>query len=171
MSQDGKRNSDSIASKLIQGGFPSDLDFLQFNAALNQWIFTASGGGAVLSNQRIEVTVDETTTSVTFVNSTLTLTLATRAAGNFMASCEIQCNISGFQGIANFRFVEGATNINGIAVQNSTSANHRDNAALFLAGDLDGDVITIQMRVNAGTLTLRGTAADEISHLVIYETS
>lgn len=44
MSQDGKRNSDSIASKLIGGGVPSNLDGLRFNAALNIWEFAPFGG-------------------------------------------------------------------------------------------------------------------------------
>jgi len=44
MSQDGKRNTDSIASKLIAAGFPADLDGLRFNAALNIWEFAAFGG-------------------------------------------------------------------------------------------------------------------------------
>jgi len=45
LSQDGKRNSDSIASKLLSGGVPSDLDGLRFNAALNIWEFVPFGGG------------------------------------------------------------------------------------------------------------------------------
>jgi len=45
----GVRLSDSIASKIIEGGFPSDLDGLRFNAALNIWEFVPfGGGGAVL---------------------------------------------------------------------------------------------------------------------------
>lgn len=41
----GVRLSDSIASKLIEGGFPSDLDGLRFSAALNIWEFVPFGGG------------------------------------------------------------------------------------------------------------------------------
>jgi len=41
----GVRLSDSIASKLIEGGFPVDLDGLRFNAALNIWEFVPFGGG------------------------------------------------------------------------------------------------------------------------------
>lgn len=42
----GVRLSDSIASKIIEGGLPSDLDGLRFNAALNIWEFVPFGGGA-----------------------------------------------------------------------------------------------------------------------------
>jgi len=42
---DGPRLSDSIASKIIQGGFPSNLDGLRFNSALNIWEFVPFGGG------------------------------------------------------------------------------------------------------------------------------
>lgn len=42
---DGVRLSDSIASKIIEGGVPSDLDGLRFNAALNIWEFVPFGGG------------------------------------------------------------------------------------------------------------------------------
>jgi len=41
----GVRLSDSIASKLIEGGFPVNLDGLRFNAALNIWEFVPFGGG------------------------------------------------------------------------------------------------------------------------------
>jgi len=41
----GVRLSDSIASKLIEGGFPVDLDGLRFSAALNIWEFVPFGGG------------------------------------------------------------------------------------------------------------------------------
>jgi len=58
MSQDAKRNSESIAGKLIAAGFPADLDSLQFSAALNQWQF-APGGGAGLTFARVIKTADE----------------------------------------------------------------------------------------------------------------
>jgi len=45
MSQDTKRNSDSIASKLIVGGVPSNGDTLVFNSVLNIWEFAAGAGG------------------------------------------------------------------------------------------------------------------------------
>jgi len=41
----GVRLSDSIASKIIEGGFPADLDGLRFSAALNIWEFVPFGGG------------------------------------------------------------------------------------------------------------------------------
>jgi len=43
MSQDSKRNSESIASKLIAAGFPADLDGLRFNVVSNVWEFTRVG--------------------------------------------------------------------------------------------------------------------------------
>jgi len=39
------RLSDSIASKLVEGGEPSNLDNLQFNSVTNLWEFVAGGGG------------------------------------------------------------------------------------------------------------------------------
>jgi len=55
----GVRLSDSIASKIIEGGFPSDLDGLRFSAALNIWEFVPFGGGGGLTFARVVKTVDE----------------------------------------------------------------------------------------------------------------
>jgi len=170
--QDGKRNSDSIASKLIAAGFPADLDGLRFSAALNIWEFVpfGGGGGATLSNQRDEVTADETTTSGTFVNTTLVLTLANRAGGNFMASCALY-NANSTVNLTNFfRYQDGATNLNGGAIQLAASGV-RFAMSIFMAGNLDGDVVQVQFRNNGGTTTLYGTETDRISHLVILEIS
>jgi len=41
----GVRLSDSIASKIVEGGFPANLDGLRFNSALNIWEFVPFGGG------------------------------------------------------------------------------------------------------------------------------
>jgi len=42
---DAPRLSDSIASKLVEGGVPANLQILQFNSVTNLWEFVAAGGG------------------------------------------------------------------------------------------------------------------------------
>jgi len=44
MSADGPRGSETIASKFIQGGFPTNNQVIAFNAANNRWEFVAQGG-------------------------------------------------------------------------------------------------------------------------------
>jgi len=69
MSQDGKRNSDSIASKLIAAGFPANLDGLRFSSALNLWEFAPFGGGGADHGCRIFHSVNQSVANLTVFTS------------------------------------------------------------------------------------------------------
>lgn len=174
--QDGKRNSESIASKLIAAGFPADLDGLRYNAALNIWEFApfGGGGGATVTRQRAELSADFVTSSGSFVDidngagDDLIITLANRAGGFFIAVAVFGHTNSGSGQDSIFRFQKGATNENPIADSGTTA---RDRVAtLAFTGLLDGDVLTCQVRVTGGIATVKG-AGDSFSHLEVFEVS
>jgi len=74
----GVRLSDSIASKIIEGGFPSDLDGLRFSAALNIWEFVPFGGGGGQTFLAVTKPTDQiVNNSTVFVNDTALQALLT----------------------------------------------------------------------------------------------
>lgn len=142
--------------------------------ATKAYVDAGGGGGATLSNQRDIITADETTTSTSYVDTDLSVTLANRSGGNFQASCSVYVLSSGGQAVAAFRYVDGATNLSGWQIQTRDGAGARMGGAGFAAGNLDGDVVTLQFATNAGTLTLIGADVGGLaaeSQLTIIEMS
>jgi len=173
--QDGKRNSDSIASKLIQGGAPVDLDGLRFSTALNVWEFAPfGGGGATVTQQRDQLAADETTSSTTFVNTSLGITLANRAGGFFIASAACICLHNTANAWAAFRWNKGGTAVSGFGQQFAGSP-FRVSFPGFDTDVLDGDALDLQFLTPGGVLTFLGNIpvgnVELFSHIEVFEVS
>jgi len=113
---------------------------------------------------------DFTTSSTTFVDVTsFTLTLANRSGGKYFCDCDINSNNDGAN-INDFRFVEAASNKNRIRKENATASASQD-TGLSITGDLDGQVLKVQMLVDAGTGRCGGTDAEGHSRMEILELS
>lgn len=123
---------------------------------------------STFSKQSDVLTGDQNTTSTTFVNTNLSLTLANRTGGIFIASgfFSIGQNNTGQQGYC--RFVDGSTNIEGVGLVAPDTSFHPCSG--FTNGDLDGDVLKVQFRTSAGTMELR-QFGDAISQIRVQEIS
>lgn len=126
--------------------------------------------GTVLTRQRDELAADETTTSTTYVDSGLAITLANRTGGFFLATTSLGTRNSSTVLSNNFRYTEGATDIGHIE-ESIMDAGIGQWVSLMLSGTLDGDVINIEWLVDSGTGTIMGSSTTGFSHMEILEIS
>ncbi len=128
------------------------------------------GGGVTITTQSKNITSNITTTSTSFEDATgMTLTLANRSGGKFVAIAEL--NIShGTTGNPVFiRFNDGGTTLEAPG-WNAPVAAYTGVVTLVITGDLDGGTLKIEWKTNAGTATMYGIA-DNRSHIEVYEIS
>jgi len=133
-----------------------------------------SGGGGIVSDQRVILTSDFTTTSTSFVDVTgMTITLDNRSDGHFIATACFGLIGSLANLFFSMRFVEGSTNHEDMAIRGDdagagfTSGGY----STSLTGLLDGDIVKIQTQTSSGTLTVRGVAGIAQSSISILEAS
>lgn len=128
----------------------------------------------ILTNQRVEKSGDITTTSTTYVDTTgMTLTLANRAGGKFFAQHIANGSNSNQERNITTRFVEGITNHEGLTYKSydiNTNVNIDGTVGNPLSGDLDGDALKIQWKVNSDTGSYYGVS-DRFSHMEVIEIS
>lgn len=112
-----------------------------------------------LTTQRVVLTTDFDTTSTTFVDVTaMSITLANRTGGKFLSSCCVNFANSTANAIVFARMVEGATNHEAIGSEQHPSfagLNRHQPGTLPVSGDLDGDVLKLQIRSSTGTSRVR----------------
>lgn len=125
-------------------------------------------GAAVLSNQVDSLTADDTTTSTTYVVSSLSLTLANRGGGMAHIACDISLRNDNAGRTSDVVIFDDGDTVNGdqeiIEVQSSVPLNR--------VMSLNGSIVDVRMKTqSAGTIRLRGTATARQSRMSILEIS
>jgi len=181
----GVRLSDSIASKIIQGGFPADLDGLRFNAALNIWEFVPFGGGAGgLTFARIIKTADEVINNSTVQQNDDELLWAANAnrrygfIGNFLFATEFIPDIKfGWSVPAGATMEWAATDLFAVSTFDQTQtiveagagvAIHRN---MFFTGRvlMAGTAGNINMQWSQNVLDPTDTTVFEGAYLIVWQ--
>ncbi len=125
-------------------------------------------GGSQIFNVRAELTSDETETSSTYVNLVnMSVTLENIVGGMFIADLNLNIENSSTSTATKYRWVDGASNKNGTEylTPNNTMARW---CGMSLTGLLTGQVLKVQYKTAAGTVTVRGTS-DRHSHMDVLE--
>jgi len=133
-----------------------------------------SAGGATATAQRDQLSADNTTTSLTYVDSNLEVTLPTRTDGKFLACAGLNIHNTGTNELSGCRWEKGGVATQGFGYQWTGSSAFRKALQGFLTGDLDGDVLNLQFATFSGTFTLMGVvsnAMDYFSHIEVLEIS
>jgi len=109
-----------------------------------------------ITNQNVPITSDFATTSTSLVDVTgLTVTLADRSGGKFLAVCQLPSLNSDAGAAVRSSFILDGTELEGIR-QDSSSASDFLTGILTESNDLDGTILKVQGRVSAGTGTWAG---------------
>jgi hypothetical protein len=124
----------------------------------------ATGGGATVTNQRDSISSNDTTTSSTFTDSSLSLTCE-NDSGSFLLVANIDWIVSAAD-TSRMRYLDGTTEI--APIQGSPTI--KGPVPLVMAGTSDEQVIKVQYKNadNSTTVTLLGSANDE-SAIVMQE--
>lgn len=150
-------------------GNPADGQHLEFDATNNRFIWVGAGGPTITIQESV-LTGDDTTTSTSYVATSLSLTLANRPGG--FAIC--LANLTKFNNGTNndsFTFFDDGVIVGRDVNDRQASANFDVAVALFHIAALDGSVIDVRMKTSAGTLTLNFNATRSIPNLLILEIS
>ncbi len=128
------------------------------------------GGGVTITTQKVALSANITTTSTTFVDATgLTLTLANRTGGKFIAFAT--CNVSQSNvGVSTKMRLNWDGALSSEHWDTGKVAGTYDLSTIILYGDLDGTVVKIEWACSANTSTMHGSGG-VISNLIIYEIS
>lgn len=133
-----------------------------------------SGGiqaGSVVTNiQQFELAADETTTSTSFVDSGITITISDNT-GKFKLTTMINNSLAAL-GANFFIFSDGGTGITAFR-ENEFTATGIILTTMSLVGENDGQIVKIQKRVSASTQTIFGASSggDTNSSLEVLEVS
>jgi len=129
-----------------------------------------SAGGATATNQRDELSADNTTTSVTYEDSNLEVTLPTRTNGKFLACAGLNIQGGTTNQLMGCRWEKGGTPTNGVGFQmTGAEQSFRKYMGLFLTGDLDGDDLILQFATFSSTFTLMGVISNSMDYFSSIE--
>ncbi len=124
-------------------------------------------GSLTLSTQEDVITADDTTTSTTYVTTSLSITKANRSGGRCIAICT--ANIA-----TNTNQVSIVLYDNGAALAGDVSNNVQSITPAAMSADvpLDGNVIDVRLKsITSGTSELKYTSNQWESKLVLTELS
>lgn len=129
------------------------------------------GGDFTATKQRVALAADKTTTCFCFEDlPCLTLTVANRCCGSFMAMASLTLTSGTASTIQYLRFVDGCTNKAAVSSYLGDEANIAKMVNFALTGTLCGQTLKVQWRTTSGTLTAKGTC-DGFSQIEILEVS
>ena len=152
--------TDTLA-KLAKG---TNGQYLKIGATIPAWT-------TMVSAQQDLATADDDTTSTTFVTSSLSITIANRTGGKFMANASLMLNVAATESVSASIFNDGVT-IGNYASKNGDIVGV-ESASLSCIGDLDGSVIAVYFRSSAGGNAeikyANGVNLFQISNLAILE--
>jgi len=128
------------------------------------------GSSINLTDQVDTLTADNTTTSTTYVASSLSITIANRSGGLAHVSCDL--TTAGSAGDRNFAvlFDDGVT-LGGDQAAQDVVAGASDSIGVSKNVALNGSVINIRIKTNANTMTLYGATDNQFSRMNVWEMS
>jgi len=133
--------------------------------------YVDAGGGATVTRQLVSITSDFTTTSDTQADVTgLTMTMANRANGFALVDASIECRHSAVGGSIILRFVNDGVNSKEHHIDENT-ANYNKSFSFPITVPLDGQIVKVQARTGASTLTIRGNATGASAEIEALEVS
>jgi len=131
----------------------------------------AGGGGTVIPTtiavQEDKLSAADTTTSTSFVNSSLALTLG--AAGSYIVTVDCVAANSDITNATPIQILDGATTRTGVRFTHAANTVSEQHLGQSFTGTLAAQLLTVQFRTNGvGTATLHGTT-DRFSQMHTLE--
>lgn len=132
---------------------------------------TPAAGGATLSQQEDYLSGDDTTTSTTYVSTSLSLTAATRTGGFVLIIAQLgSANVTVGEPTGYVIFDDGVT-MQGDQEFVASRASTPSNVGLTQYLALNGSVLNVRFRSRAGTTsTMQGQSYNQ-SELILWEIS